>query len=417
MDSRARTIIIMAVLLLAIPLVLLLQRDGDKRAVASPLAGSTTTISRQSPDRSPTRSGQADASRPVRQPHRVHGGVVDRRSTVARSELIQSLRDADEPERGRIFDAIAEEFEIADLDTASNIYRRLSGIDDRVAFVRRVLAQIIGSNPQAALNWIDAIASRGIRPKLYGAFAAEWSEIDVAGALKWAEQLSYDQHRTHVMGGIAETWAKADHEAAAAWAAALPGQDQRMVVDSIVAGWFADEWKRVDSGGIVEFDMADAYEWATQLPDSLAQKKALVAVAKSWAYEDPAAAAAWAAQFPPGQTRTNAMIHAASTWTALDPAASSVWFNELPPTDKSTITAFFSVASSWSLKEPEKAAEWVATMTDEGLQDTGFRMVFRQWARQDRAAAARWIEQSDMSDDRQTKFLDQLDQSALLNQR
>ena len=55
-----------------------------------------------------------------------------------------------------------------------------------------------------------------------------------------------------------------------------------MVVDSIVAGWFADEWKRVDSGGIVEFDMADAYEWAMQLPDSLAQKKALVAVAKSW---------------------------------------------------------------------------------------------------------------------------------------
>ncbi|HCN10050.1 MAG TPA: hypothetical protein DIT01_19155 [Lentisphaeria bacterium] len=416
MDSRARTIIIMAVLLLAIPLVLLLQRGGDETAAASTPV-SKTTSSRQTSDRLPTPSGQADVSRPARQPNRVHGGVVDRRSTVARSELIQSLRDADEPERSRIFDAIAEEFEIADLDTASNVYRRLSGIDDRVEFVRRVLAQIIESNPQAALDWIDAIASRGIRPKLYGAFAAEWSEIDVAGALKWAEQLSYDQHRTQVMGGIAETWAKADHEAAAAWAAALPGQDQRMVVDSIVAGWFADEWKRVDSSDIVEFDMADAYEWAAQLPDSLAQKKALVAVAKSWAYEDPAAAAAWAAQFPPGQTRTNAMIHAASTWTALDPAASSVWFNELPPTDKSTITAFFSVASSWSLKEPEKAAEWVATMIDEGLQDTGFRMVFRQWARQDRAAAARWIEQSDMSDDRQTKFLDQLDQSALLNRR
>lgn len=416
MDSRARTIIIMAVLLLAIPLVLLLQRGGDETAAASTPV-STTTSSRQASDPLPTRSGQANVSRPARQPDRVHGGVVDRRSTVARSELIQSLRDAAEPERGRIFDAIAEEFEIADLDTASSVYRRLSGIDDRVEFVRRVLAQIIESNPHAALDWIDAIASRGIRPKLYGAFAAEWSEIDVAGALKWAEQLSYDQHRTQVMGGIAETWAKADHEAAAAWAATLPGQDQRMVVDSIVAGWFADEWKRVDSGDIVEFDMADAYEWATQLPDSLAQKKALVAVAKSWAYEDPAAAAAWAAQFPPGQTRTNAMIHAASTWTALDPAASSVWFNELPPTDKSTITVFFSVASSWSLKEPGKAAEWVATMADEGLQDTGFRMVFRQWARQDRAAAARWIEQSDMSDDRQTKFLDQLDQSALLNRR
>ena len=416
MDSRARTIIIIAVLLLAIPLVLLLQRHGDQAAAAStPVA--TTTPPDQASDRSPRSSGQAAASRPVRQPGRVHGGVVDRRSAVARSALIDSLRDAEGDERGRILDAIAEEFDIADLDTASSVYRRLSGVDDRVEFVRRVLPQIIESSPQVALNWVDAIASRGIRSKLYGVFAAAWSEIDVAGALKWAEQLSYDQHRTHVMGGIAETWAAADHEAAAAWAATLPGQDQRMVVDSIVAGWLEEEWKEADAGDAGEFDMADAYEWAAQLPDSLAQKKALVAVAKTWAYKDPAAAAAWAIQFPPGQTRTNAMIHAASTWTALDPAASSVWFNELPPTDKSTITAFFSVASSWSLEEPEKAAEWVATISDEGLQDTGLRMVFRQWSRQDRAAAARWIEQSDMSDDRRSKFLGQVDQSALPDQR
>lgn len=416
MDSRARTIIIIAVLLLIIPLVLLLQRGGDETAAASAPVSERTTSPHTS-ERLPTRSEQVDVSRPVRQPDRVHSGVVDRRSMLARSELIQSLSTADEVQRGRVLDAIAEEFEIADLEIATTVYRRLSGIDDRVAFVRRVLAQVIESNPQAALDWIDGIASRGIRPKLYEAFAAEWSEVDVAGALKWAEKLSYDQHRTHAMGGIAETWAKADHEAAAIWAAALPGQDQRIVVDSIIAGWFTAEWKRIDSGDIAEFDMADAYEWAAQLPDSLAQKKALVAVAKSWAYKDPAAAAAWAAQFPPGQTRTNAMIHAASVWTALDPAASSAWFNDLPPTDKSTITVLFSVASSWSLKEPKKAAEWVATMTDEGLQDTGFRMVLRQWARQDRAAATHWIEQSSMSEHRQQKFLDQLEQSALLNQR
>jgi len=393
---RSNTRLIIVGLLLLIPLLLLLKSGGNDSA-KEPAAPTPDRVKRIDPPRKrrPAKNRPTTNRRPT-QPGRVHSGTTETRVAASEADLIASLNQAQGAHRNGIIENLARHYGSADLKQATKTFNRLSE-NDKVAFARQVVAGLVVDDPQAALDWINSLGGRNrVRP-LYTAFAQEWAVVDIDAALKWAEALTYNNHRVNAMEGISRTWAAADHEAAAEWAASLPGPDQRKVLRAIVKKWIDD-------------DIDGTYHWVMALPDSAARKAGLVELGRSWAHIDPVAAGNWAATFPPGQNRTNTLINVAAVFRDTDPKGAAEWFNSLSADDKSTRTAFSGTSSAWAMKEPEQAANWVTTVHDESLQDAGFDMVFRQWARRNYNEGMRWLETAEISEERKEALIKTMDQ-------
>jgi hypothetical protein len=82
-----------------------------------------------------------------------------------------------------------------------------------------------------------------------------------------------------------------------------------------------------------------------------------------------------------------------------DLAKTAGWLERLPP-GASRDTAISNFTGYAARTDPEGAAAWAATISDERMRNNQIQSVASTWLRQDKDSATRWIRQSNLLDDK-----------------
>jgi hypothetical protein len=140
------------------------------------------------------------------------------------------------------------------------------------------------------------------------------------------------------------------------------------------------------------------------MPPGNAQSKAATSVASTWGRLEPAAAAAWACQFAEGAARENALRNVVSAWAPSDLTGAATFLQGLPA-GASRDAAVSSYISGVAPVAAELAAPWVSRISDPNQLYTQAATVARAWLQSDPAAAAAWIAQLNLPEDRRQNLL------------
>ncbi len=186
--------------------------------------------------------------------------------------------------------------------------------------------------------------------KVYKELLPDWVRRDPNAVAAFAESPQATPWRVPLMTAVAQTWTDNDVDAAETWAAQLSNPTER----SMVLGYVAFEEANVNSDRAVQVlgnqQMSD--DRRTIMVQSLAIQ---------WADQDLQPLYNWLNTLPAGEQRDD-------------------WFAR--------------VALAQARNSPAQAAQMVSDHIAPGpIQNDAALQVLRQWARQDQAAAAAWVDQ------------------------
>ncbi|MGL4399516.1 MAG: hypothetical protein ACRCXD_06585 [Luteolibacter sp.] len=261
---------------------------------------------------------------------------------------------------------------------ASTAYELMSA-SERTEYFRSLGAEAALKDIASALEQADAILSKKDQLDFLRGVFAEWAENDPEGALSYAQsKFPAGTFQSELIGLVMNKWAYKHPREAWLWAEGnLDGPLKERALTDLVIGWTRQS-------------PADAAKW---LADSgLTASSLFTALPRTWAETDPHSALAWVRGLPAGPLRDKAKIAVADSWAADDPVAAARAFepeiNAQPdPTTTPPATPPLAAVSPTAPSAPTIAAEIEIAMNADIVVS-----LTNRWASTDPAAVAKWLD-------------------------
>jgi RNA polymerase sigma factor (sigma-70 family) len=203
-----------------------------------------------------------------------------------------------------------------------------------------------------------------------------WAKADPETAFASLDEANFSLERGHSVS-ILSALAALDPKRTADWLTS-PSNTRAYypLVGHILAGTIAKEWARQDPRA--------ALDWARTLADQQ-QAGAYSGVLGTIAATDPREAATLALTLEPGQARNHILGEIAQSWARHSPDKALEWASTLSDAEKKEATKL--ALESWSKTRPEDAAQFL----DQHPNPAHLELVATQWSRRDPESAANWI--------------------------
>ena len=163
-------------------------------------------------------------------------------------------------------------------------------------FFEAALGALIGTDPQAAANWLASPIGEPFLTSRIGSVAARWTSMDPLEAAGWSLSLPRESDRTTALGAVAGTWAKTDPQAAGQWISGLAQTGQR---DTALSAY---------CNSLSPYDAAAAAQWAERISSPEIRKNTILAAINRWRQYDPNAARQFISTTPSLDQNTKAYL-------------------------------------------------------------------------------------------------------------
>ena len=145
-------------------------------------------------------------------------------------------------------------------------------------FFEAALGSLIGTDPQAAANWLASSTGQPFFSSRIGAVAGRWTSMDPQEAVNWSLALPKESDRDSAIRAVATTWARTDPQAAGQWVRSLTDPSLR------------DNALNAYCGSLSPYDAASAAQWAVEITSPNLRNGAVESAVNRWMQYDPAAA-------------------------------------------------------------------------------------------------------------------------------
>lgn len=271
----------------------------------------------------------------------------------------------------------------ARVDGPSAVSYALSNFEGRTArmAVTNALQGWAAADPVAAIAFAEDIRAEGGGPNNYVASVISgWAQEDPYAATRYIQGLP-EEERNRYLGSVARAVIGLGQDAALTWALGLADPSMKSSAFNQVVRNFARQ---------------DPDQVAALVARYAGEEYAVSAVgttAFQLARQDPNTALTWVQGLPEGDARTRAEASLARQWARMDPVAAAEWVGNLPEGNDSAVAAF---SRSVAPVDPEASIAWAETITDEARRVRTLTSVGQTWFRTDPAAAAAWLETTDL---------------------
>ena len=292
--------------------------------------------------------------------------------------------------------------------------------------INQLLEQLAASDPLAALEFADGIASLRDAERARNNILEVWASNEPMAALAWADSALADvpynlrnSQMEAIIQGFAETNPKGAFNYANAMSEAnsselrLKNRLLSEVIETQIRGGGLEEAHAtialmVDGPSKDNLQRELVNEWAAFDPVSAAayvqglgsdastgMKTALIG---EWAESDPAAAAAWlsnlSAEDPAYRQATTQITR---EWTRYDLTASSEWLNSLPASpelDRAVATYTYRAAQ----EDPPTAMSWAESINNANMRNRMMQQVAANWKNDDPEGFTNYLDNSDLNE-------------------
>ena len=145
-------------------------------------------------------------------------------------------------------------------------------------FFEAALGSLIGTDPQAAANWLASPVGQPFFTSRIGSVAGRWTSMDPMEAVSWSLSLVKEPDRNSAIRAVAGTWARTDPQAAGQWIQSLNDPDLR------------DTALNAYCGSLSPYDAGAAAQWAVNISASEIRTNTVTNAIKIWFKYDPTAA-------------------------------------------------------------------------------------------------------------------------------
>ena len=298
--------------------------------------------------------------------------------------------------------------------------------------INQLLEQLAASDPLAALEFADGIASLRDAERARNNILEVWASNEPMAALAWADSALADvpynlrnSQMEAIIRGFAETNPKGAFNYANALSEATTSElrlKNRLLSEVIET--------QIGGGGLAEAQTTIALmpdgpskenlqrelvnEWAAFDPESAAayvqglgsdastgMKTALIG---EWAESDPAAAAAWLSNLSADDPAYSyATTQITREWTRYDLTASSEWLNSLPASpelDRAVATYTYRAAQ----EDPPTAMSWAESINNAHMRNRMMQQVAANWKNDDPKGFTSYLDNSDLNEEQREKL-------------
>jgi hypothetical protein len=256
----------------------------------------------------------------------------------------------------------------------------------RSGTINKLLEQLAMSDPLAALEFTEGIASRRDAERARNNILEVWASNEPMAALAWADNALADvpyNLRNSQMEAIIRGFAETNPKGAFTYALMVDGPSKDNLQRELV-----NEWATFDPVS------AAAYVQGLGSDASTGMKTALIG---EWAESDPAAAAEWlsniSAQDPAYRQATTQITR---EWTRYDLTASSEWLNSLPASpelDRAVATYTYRAAQ----EDPPSAMSWAESINNPSMRNRMMQQVAANWKNDDPEGFTSYLDNSELS--------------------
>lgn len=224
---------------------------------------------------------------------------------------------------------------------------------------------------------MERLVEGGAAEEFVHALLIRWSADDPPAALQWAAGRNSPELRRALRCVVAREWAIHDLDAARQWLEQSNAPDRS---ELLVAMAYA----------VVSRSPREAVGLALQLPPG-GQKPALVGQAVAeWAMHDPGAAASWTGRLEDGELRAEVVVALATMFAEEDGAGAADLALQLAA-DRQTIV-LGAIVQRWARDEPAAAAKWIERIPPGPVQAAAAENLVATWARHAPEAVESWLE-------------------------
>ncbi len=298
--------------------------------------------------------------------------------------------------------------------------------------INKLLEQLAMSDPLAALEFTEGIASWRDAERARNNILKVWASNEPMAALAWADSaladVPYNLRKSQmkaIIQGFAETNPKGAFNYANAMSEANSSElrlknrllseviekqirgggleEAHATIALMVDGPSKDNLQRqlVDEWAAFDPVSAAAYVQGLGSDASTGMKTALIG---EWAESDPAAAAAWlsnlSAEDPAYRQATTQITR---EWTRYDLTASSEWLNSLPASpelDRAVATYTYRAAQ----EDPPTAMSWAESINNANMRNKMMQQVAANWKNDDPEGFTSYLDNSDINQKERKKL-------------
>lgn len=217
---------------------------------------------------------------------------------------------------------------------------------------------------------------------LFSSIMNRWGKLDPQGAIEYASSLDSLRVRESAMSQVLKTWVRDDPEAAYAWFSGLPPEEVTSLRNGV----------RTLFKGMAAHDAMWAFQQVWGLDSRGAKTQALQSVLGELTAQgyEPDALVQLFQGMPPGTDRTLLAQTIVDQWTRYQPEAAARWIDTLTD-DGSYKRAVDRLVTQWSRDDPTSAASWVEDLSDADLRRVQMGRLVQNWVRVDPGAASAWL--------------------------
>lgn len=281
------------------------------------------------------------------------------------------------------------------------------------------------SNNASEFNMGAMMGGRGRRGSAASVIAMEWAREDSTGAMSWAQSLQ-GADQSDAMRGLFQQMATEDPARAAGMLSSIADNEARISAqNSIAREWGNKDWGAVKTwiGGLPTDQQQEATAQALRglsdrdpaaaaaeigtvsLGDELGDT--IESISRKWGREDPQAAANWVMQTGDEIAQAESMGSVISSWVVRDPVAALEFVNGQPEggVRDSAASSYVIANQGGDIQQNLRLAE---TIIDESRRRRAIGITVTSWMRQDKDAAIQYVDTtealSDQSRERIKRF-------------
>jgi hypothetical protein len=245
------------------------------------------------------------------------------------------------------------------------------------------------TDPHAALGWAQGLPEGPGKQDALFAICSRLGNQDPQDASAQISQLPAGDSKDFLINHLAAQWGANDPKKAAEWANTLPPAEKALAMSNLAGAW-------------AQRDPIAAGNLVVKLPQGEAQNQAALAVALSWASQNPAAAAAWVLQFPEA-TQAQGIREVVNTWASMDSGQALDWVKALPEgtTRDAALKSYVESIAYWT---PDKAAEITGLINDQTTRNESLDITMRSWSETDPATARNWLAKSNVPEESKARL-------------
>ncbi len=316
------------------------------------------------------------------------------------SEMTRQLLNAafavpiSDPGRSEAINQLLEQLAASDPLAALEFTESIASLRDAERARNNILEVWASNEPMAALAWADtalADAPYNLRNSQMEAIIRGFAETNPKGAFNYANAMSENNSsnlrlKNRLLSEVIETQIRGGglDGAYATIAQMVDGRSKDNLQRELV-----DEWAAFDPVS------AAAYVQGLGSDATTGMKTALIG---EWAESDPSAAAAWlnnlSAEDPAYQHATAQITR---EWTRYDLTASSEWLNSLPPSpelDRAVATYTYRAAQ----EDPPTAMSWAESISNANIRNRMMQQVAANWKNDDPKSFTSYLDNSELNE-------------------